>query len=778
MGRDSGLILPHRTTATALGVLAATLLLPLSPAAAAPPSSAAHPIDVTVEAPEFQAVMSDYPLEKYLDAAEDLPSELVDALADEGITGEEYLAQADAVVDAEAVLSGLREEVAVLGTSIDGTELTVYVEAAASIDEVEAVGAVAEVGPPPTAEVTVTSPKFVQDLDGGEAWFFDWDGTGSPAGGRCSIGFNGFRISDGARQFATAGHCKPANTALDVYWLEQDKPNGPFTIYEGSQIGKPVAGGFHVGGGDDVGLVNVNSSNPFAWTPQPRMVTWNFGAGAPTTVSNVYDRVPAIVGATLCKSGSTTGWSCGPVLAVDQVVQVQGFAINSIIADVCTDSGDSGGSAMVGGAAVGIVSWGEDVGCADPDFVSGFFPLVSTNPSASSQLKANGAVWEPHVVVNTPVVSTPANGGTAGATMTGALGEGNVRHAIDVFFDGSTTPVTGTVNSSGAWSVSLSGLTPGAHTYRVQARWGTWSKSALSAQRSLTVVGSSISGSVDNHAGADLAGVCVEAVQGGVVRGSAITPANGSYAITGLPSGTYTVHFSDCPAGGVLYEDEWWNDQDSQAAATTFAVGAGAAVTGKNAALALAGPFADVRNRALFSSEIRWMYTSGLSNGYLDSGVRTYHPLESVSRQAMAAFLYRYEGQPSFPLPATPTFADVPLGHPFYTEIEWMKWAGITNGNVGPDDTLLYLPLDDVTRQSMSAFLYRVAGSPTFAPPASPSFTDVAADHPFATQVEWMKASAITTGYADPGGGWSFHPVEAVSRQAMAAFLYRYDQLD
>jgi hypothetical protein len=770
----------RRTTAAVIGGLAAALLLlPLTPATAAPPLSP-RPLEITVEEPELQAVMGDYPLEKYLDAAEDLPPELVDALAAEGISGEEYLAQADAVVDAEAVLSDLRDEVVVLGTSIEGTELTVYVESAASIGAVEEAGALAEVGAPTNAEVTVTSPKFVQNLDGGEAWFFDWNGTGTPIGGRCSIGFNGFRISDGARQFATAGHCKPVNTALDVYWLQQDKANGPFSIYEGSHIGKPVVGGFHVGTGNDVGLVNVDTGTSFAWTPQPRMVTWNFGTGAPTTVTNVYDRVPAIVGATLCKSGSTTGWSCGPVLAVDQVVTVEGFAINSIIADVCTDGGDSGGSAMVGGAAVGIVSWGEDVACSDPSFVAGFFPLVSTNPASATQVKTNGTVWEPHVAVNTPIISTPSSGGVAGSTMTGSLADGNVRHVIDVFFDGSSTPVTGTVNSSGTWSVNLSGLTPGAHTYRVQARWGTWSRSALTAQRTLTVPSSSIAGNVDNHTGADLAGVCVDAVRGGVIRGSATTAANGNYtiSISGLQAGTYTLHFSDCPAGGVLYEDEWWNNQDSQAAATTFAVTSGAAVTGKNAALALAGPFADVRNSSPFATEIAWMYTTGLSNGYLDGGVRTYHPVEAVSRQAMAAFLYRYEGQPSFPLPASPSFADVPVGHPFYTEIEWMKWAGITNGNVGPGGTLLYLPLDDVSRQSMSAFLYRVAGSPAFTPPATASFTDVSVGSLFYTQVEWMKANAISNGYADPGGQFSFHPVEAVSRQAMAAFLYRYDGID
>src|SRR5665648_934830 len=42
---------------------------------------------------------------------------------------------------------------------------------------------------------------------------------------------------------------------------------------------------------------------------------------------------------------------------------------------------------------------------------------------------------------------------------------------------------------------------------------------------------------------------------------------------------------------------------------------------------------------------------------------------------------------------------------------------------------------------------------------------------PFYTEIEWLAATGITTGYADH----TFHPVEDVSRQAMAAFLYRYD---
>lgn len=49
------------------------------------------------------------------------------------------------------------------------------------------------------------------------------------------------------------------------------------------------------------------------------------------------------------------------------------------------------------------------------------------------------------------------------------------------------------------------------------------------------------------------------------------------------------------------------------------------------------------------------------------------------------------------------------------------------------------------------------------------AFTDVGPTHPFATEIEWLVANDVSTGYPD----WTFRPNEPVTRQAMAAFLYR-----
>jgi Tol biopolymer transport system component len=173
--------------------------------------------------------------------------------------------------------------------------------------------------------------------------------------------------------------------------------------------------------------------------------------------------------------------------------------------------------------------------------------------------------------------------------------------------------------------------------------------------------------------------------------------------------------------------------------------------------------FTDVGATHPFLDEIEWMAAARISTGYLDV---TYRPSLAVSRGAMSAFMYRLAGEPTFFPPPTPSFSDVGTGHPFYDEVQWMKATGVSTGY--GDGT--YRPADPVTRQSMSAFMYRLAGEPTFTAPGAATFTDVSLTHPFFDEIEWMASEDITTGYAP---GPTYRPSTAVSRQAMSAFMLR-----
>jgi hypothetical protein len=120
--------------------------------------------------------------------------------------------------------------------------------------------------------------------------------------------------------------------------------------------------------------------------------------------------------------------------------------------------------------------------------------------------------------------------------------------------------------------------------------------------------------------------------------------------------------------------------------------------------------------------------------------------------------------------PQVSTFTDVGPTHPFFDEIEWMDEQDLSNGY----DDGTYRPADPVTRQAMSAFLFRLAGEPDLPPPPQPFFSDVPFSHVFAEEIYWMDDAGIATGYAD----LTFRPGAVVTRQAMSAFMHRYHTTD
>ena len=175
--------------------------------------------------------------------------------------------------------------------------------------------------------------------------------------------------------------------------------------------------------------------------------------------------------------------------------------------------------------------------------------------------------------------------------------------------------------------------------------------------------------------------------------------------------------------------------------------------------------FTDVPPSSPFYAEITWMAEAGISTGYPNG---TFRPGASVTRQAMAAFMYRFAGSPAFTPPVTSPFSDVATSSPFYAEVTWMADVGISTGY--PNGT--FRPAASVTRQAMAAFMYRFAGSPAFTPPVTSPFSDVPTSSPFYAEVTWMADAGISTGY--PNG--TFRPAANVTRQAMAAFMYRLSE--
>jgi len=180
--------------------------------------------------------------------------------------------------------------------------------------------------------------------------------------------------------------------------------------------------------------------------------------------------------------------------------------------------------------------------------------------------------------------------------------------------------------------------------------------------------------------------------------------------------------------------------------------------------------FTDVPAGVPFDADIAWLANEGIANGSADGSFR---PQAAVDRQSMAAFLYRSKtrswatGSPSC---SDAPFTDVPVGSPFCGEIGWLKGSTIVRGY--PDGS--FHPNESVSREAMAAFLYRMKHFNAPPPPCTAKpFADVGLDHPFCGAIAWMKATGISTGWADG----TYRPRDRVARQAMAAFLHRLDEL-
>ncbi|MFF5171114.1 S1 family peptidase [Micromonospora sp. NPDC000089] len=162
-------------------------------------------------------------------------------------------------------------------------------------------------------------PRPLFDVRGGDGYLIN-------DVARCSVGFS---VVGG---FVTAGHCgRPGDRTTGA----NEVPQGTF-----------AASSFP---GDDWAVVQVNG----AWSPEGAVNDFNGGA-VPVNGS-----AEAPVGASICRSGSTTGARCGVVEAKNATVNYpEGTVTGLTRTNVCAEPGDSGGAWLSGDQAQGVTSGG------------------------------------------------------------------------------------------------------------------------------------------------------------------------------------------------------------------------------------------------------------------------------------------------------------------------------------------------------------------------------------------------------------------------------------
>jgi streptogrisin C len=162
-------------------------------------------------------------------------------------------------------------------------------------------------------------PTTFATVRGGDAYYIN-------RAGRCSVGFS---VTTG---FVSAGHCGVAgNTA---------------TTSSGTTIGTFSGSSFP---GNDYSYIRGASGNTF------QGVVNNYAGGT----IRISGSTAVGVGASICRSGSTTGVYCGTVRALSATVTyAEGRVTGLTQTNVCAEPGDSGGSWYSGTQAQGVTSGG------------------------------------------------------------------------------------------------------------------------------------------------------------------------------------------------------------------------------------------------------------------------------------------------------------------------------------------------------------------------------------------------------------------------------------
>ena len=109
-------------------------------------------------------------------------------------------------------------------------------------------------------------------------------------------------------------------------------------------------------------------------------------------------------------------------------------------------------------------------------------------------------------------------------------------------------------------------------------------------------------------------------------------------------------------------------------------------------------------------------------------------------------------------------FADVAADAWYYDAVGYVYESGLMTG-VNADQ---FAPEVTTTRGMIVTILYRMENSPAVT--GGSGFPDVAAGEWYADAVKWASANGIVTGYSDG----RFGPTDVITREQMAAILYRY----
>ena len=237
-----------------------------------------------------------------------------------------------------------------------------------------------------------------------------------------------------------------------------------------------------------------------------------------------------------------------------------------------------------------------------------------------------------------------------------------------------------------------------------------------------------------------------------------LTAASG-YNLTKDTTGVYTVSHQSSGGPG--------SSGGSISTPTTYAVNVNAATNGAVAA-----------DKKTASKGTTVTVTASPSKGYVVDAVKV------VDKDGKDVAVTGKDGKYVFTMPASAVtvtgsfkaetsapvalpFTDVKSGNWFYDAVKYAYAQGLMTGT----SATTFAPNGTMNRAMIVTVLYRLEKSPAVT--GASKFTDVPAGQWYSDAVAWAAANKIVNGYDET----TFGPMNAVTREQMAAILFRYEQV-
>ncbi len=311
--------------------------------------------------------------------------------------------------------------------------------------------------------------------------------------------------------------------------------------------------------------------------------------------------------------------------AITGTVTASSGGTSSPVSGACVSAETTGGtvvasttSASDGTYSLSTVAAGSYVvaftACTSGNYVPQYY---NGTPTGAAQISGATVVSVTASATASGIDAVMVLGGTISGTVTDASGSGLAGICVSAIASGEPSLGSTPTTSSGAYTIA--GVPAGSYAiefygcatsanYIPQYYNGTPTGAAqISGATAVTVtasattsgidavmvLGGTISGTVTDASGAGVAGVCVTVSTAAGVAGTALSGSTGTYAVSGLQTGSYTVLFSGCTSATssdvAQYFDGASGGASTPAAASSVSVTAGATTSGIGAVMAVGG---------------------------------------------------------------------------------------------------------------------------------------------------------------------------------------------